>query len=239
MIHAEATIFCHDDKAMSVQIPRGTVLYCTRMTTTTFSVRVGRSTKSRLEKLAKSTGRSRSFLAAEAIVAYLDTNEWQVAGIQKALSSLDRRKGISHPHVSEWIASWETRKERPAHCALTFEVRPYLQVSRAWGQGGDNIVGGDGSADALEFKLPNRLDGYGVLDRHQNTRANQNLTGLSFVAQPGCDIGHRPDSGIIEASFEADSAERGMPVRYADTKADLVAQPPPLVRQRSDGVAHI
>jgi RHH-type transcriptional regulator, rel operon repressor / antitoxin RelB len=64
------------------------------MTTTTFSVRVGRSTKHRLEKLAKTTGRSRSFLAAEAIVAYLDTNEWQVAGITKALTSLDRGKAI-------------------------------------------------------------------------------------------------------------------------------------------------
>ena len=37
------------------------------MTTTTFSVRVGRSTKSRLEQHAKNTGRSRSFLTAEAI----------------------------------------------------------------------------------------------------------------------------------------------------------------------------
>ena len=83
------------------------------MTTTTFSVRVGRSTKHRLEKLAKNTGRSRSFLAAEAISAYLDTNDWQVAGIQKALASLDRGKGIPHTRVSEWIASWETRKERP------------------------------------------------------------------------------------------------------------------------------
>ena len=57
---------------------------------------MGRSTKSRLEKLAKSTGRSRSFLAAEAISAYLDTNEWQVDGITKALTSLDRGKGIAH-----------------------------------------------------------------------------------------------------------------------------------------------
>jgi RHH-type transcriptional regulator, rel operon repressor / antitoxin RelB len=82
------------------------------MTTTTFSVRVGRSTKSRLEKLAKSTGRSRSFLAAEAISAYLDTNEWQVAGITTAVSSLDRGKGIAHARVSDWVTSWETRKER-------------------------------------------------------------------------------------------------------------------------------
>ena len=43
---------------------------------------------------------------------YLDTNEWQVAGITKALSSLDRGKGIAHARVSEWVASWETRKER-------------------------------------------------------------------------------------------------------------------------------
>jgi predicted transcriptional regulator len=82
------------------------------MTTTTFSVRVGRSTKSRLERLAKNTGRSRSFLAAEAISAYLDINEWQVAGITKAIASLDRGKGIAHARVSEWISSWETRKER-------------------------------------------------------------------------------------------------------------------------------
>jgi RHH-type transcriptional regulator, rel operon repressor / antitoxin RelB len=82
------------------------------MTTTTFSIRVGRSTKSRLEKLAKSTGRSRAFLAAEAISAYLDINEWQVAGLTKALASLDRGKGIAHERVSDWVASWETPKER-------------------------------------------------------------------------------------------------------------------------------
>jgi RHH-type transcriptional regulator, rel operon repressor / antitoxin RelB len=84
------------------------------MTTTTFSVRVGRSTKSRLEKLAKSTGRSRSFLAAEAISAYLDTNEWQVAGITTALSSLGRGMSMAHSRVSEWVTSWETCRERPA-----------------------------------------------------------------------------------------------------------------------------
>jgi RHH-type rel operon transcriptional repressor/antitoxin RelB len=80
---------------------QGSVLYCTHMNTTTFSVRVERSTKSRLEKFAKSTGRSRAFLAAEAISAYLDTNEWQISGITKALASLDRGKGIKHARVSE------------------------------------------------------------------------------------------------------------------------------------------
>jgi predicted transcriptional regulator len=81
------------------------------MNTETFSVRLDPSAKKRLQKLAKNTGRSRSFLAAEAISAYLDTNEWQVAGIIKALASLDRGNGIAHARVSEWVA-WETRKER-------------------------------------------------------------------------------------------------------------------------------
>jgi RHH-type transcriptional regulator, rel operon repressor / antitoxin RelB len=83
------------------------------MNTDTFSVRLNQEAKARLQKLAKSTGRSRSFLAAEAIVVYLDINEWQVAGITKALSSLDRGKGIAHDRVRNWFASWETRKERP------------------------------------------------------------------------------------------------------------------------------
>jgi len=84
------------------------------MNTDTFSVRVDRSTRSRLEKLAKSTGRSRSFLAAEAITAYLDTNEWQISGIMDALSSLDRGRGIPHERVKQWVRSWETNGERPS-----------------------------------------------------------------------------------------------------------------------------
>jgi RHH-type transcriptional regulator, rel operon repressor / antitoxin RelB len=82
------------------------------MNTDTVSVRLARSTKQRLQQLAKSTGRSRAFLAAEAIEAYLDINEWQVAGILGAIASLDRGKGIPHERVKEWVTSWETRKER-------------------------------------------------------------------------------------------------------------------------------
>ena len=44
-----------------------------------------------LQKLAKSTGRSRSFLAAKAINDYLGLNEWQVSGIQR---SRDRREAV-------------------------------------------------------------------------------------------------------------------------------------------------
>jgi predicted transcriptional regulator len=84
------------------------------MASTTFTVRVEDSVKERLEKLAERTGRSRSFLAAEAISEYLDVNEWQIAGINEAIASLDRDEGIAHQAVKEWVSSWNTRHERPA-----------------------------------------------------------------------------------------------------------------------------
>jgi RHH-type rel operon transcriptional repressor/antitoxin RelB len=80
---------------------------------TTFTVRVDPVVKKRLEKLAKSTGRSRSYLAAEAINEYLDINEWQVAGIKRAIASLDRGEGVPHGRIKDWVASWGSESERP------------------------------------------------------------------------------------------------------------------------------
>ena len=84
------------------------------MPSTTFTVRVETDVKKRLEKLAKSTGRSRSFLAAEAIGEFVDVNEWQIAGIRAAMLSLDRGESIPHEQVKQWVKSWGSRKERPA-----------------------------------------------------------------------------------------------------------------------------
>jgi predicted transcriptional regulator len=83
------------------------------VSSTTFTIRVESKVKKRLEKLAKSTGRSRSFLAAEAIHEYLDVNEWQVAGVKHAIASLDRGEGVPHQQVKDWIASWGQKDERP------------------------------------------------------------------------------------------------------------------------------
>jgi RHH-type rel operon transcriptional repressor/antitoxin RelB len=84
------------------------------MSSATFTVRVDSAIKKRLEKLAKSTGRSRSFLAAEAIGEYVDVNEWQVAGIKRAMESMDRGEGIPHKQVEEWVRSWGRGKEKSA-----------------------------------------------------------------------------------------------------------------------------
>jgi RHH-type rel operon transcriptional repressor/antitoxin RelB len=84
------------------------------MSSATFTARVDSAVKKRLERLAKSTGRSRSYLAAEAIGEYVDVNEWQIAGIRAAIQSLDRGESIPHEQVKEWVQSWGSRKERPA-----------------------------------------------------------------------------------------------------------------------------
>jgi RHH-type rel operon transcriptional repressor/antitoxin RelB len=83
------------------------------MRSTTFTVRVDAAAKKRLERLARDTGRSRSFLAAEAINDYLDVNEWQVAGIKRAIVSLDRGEGVPLERVKDWVESWGSSKERP------------------------------------------------------------------------------------------------------------------------------
>jgi RHH-type transcriptional regulator, rel operon repressor / antitoxin RelB len=83
------------------------------MSSTTFTVRAETEVKKRLEKLAKSTGRSRSILAPEAS-EYLHVNEWQVAGVRKAISSLDHASGIPHEMVKSWVNSWGGKRERSA-----------------------------------------------------------------------------------------------------------------------------
>jgi predicted transcriptional regulator len=83
------------------------------MASATFTVRIDTSAKKRLERLAKSTGRTRSFLAAEAINEYLEINEWQVAGVKRAMASLDRGEGIAHDEVKDWVASWGSAEEKP------------------------------------------------------------------------------------------------------------------------------
>jgi predicted transcriptional regulator len=81
----------------------------------TLTVRVPQKTKKRLEALAKNTKRSKSFLAAEAITAYLETEAWQVERIKAAIKNADAHpeEGIPHEAVDRWLASWGTPGELP------------------------------------------------------------------------------------------------------------------------------
>jgi predicted transcriptional regulator len=81
---------------------------------TTLSVRIDAATKKQLEALARRTRRSKSFLAAEAIAAFVDAESWQLDEIQGSLRELDEGRGVAHEDVSTWLRSWGGKRERKA-----------------------------------------------------------------------------------------------------------------------------
>jgi predicted transcriptional regulator len=74
--------------------------------TETLSIRIDAGTKLRLDALSKQSKRSKSFLAAEAITAYVEAEEWQLGEIRSAIAELDAGHGVSHEKVVKWLNSW-------------------------------------------------------------------------------------------------------------------------------------
>lgn len=69
------------------------------MTDTTLTIRISSEMKDKLGRLAKDTRRSKSFLAAEAVSAYVDHELEIVEGIQRGLDAItagDTDRFISH-----------------------------------------------------------------------------------------------------------------------------------------------
>ena len=77
----------------------------------TLSIRLDACTKLRLDILAKRSKRSKSFLAAEAIAAYVQAEEWQLAEIDAGLEELNAGEGIGNGEVSMWLRSWGQKGE--------------------------------------------------------------------------------------------------------------------------------
>jgi predicted transcriptional regulator len=72
----------------------------------TVTVRLSRDAHDRLKELARSTQRTPSFLAAEAIAAYLETQAWQVAAIEEAVRKADSGGPfVDHEAVVKWARS--------------------------------------------------------------------------------------------------------------------------------------
>lgn len=82
--------------------------------TETLSIRIDADTKKRLDALSKRSRRSKSFLAAEAISAYVDSEEWQLGEIQAGIAELDAGKVVSHEKASEWLKTWGKTGEKKA-----------------------------------------------------------------------------------------------------------------------------
>jgi RHH-type transcriptional regulator, rel operon repressor / antitoxin RelB len=81
------------------------IQHTTRMSEV-MTIRVDRKTKGRLEKLARAMERSKSYLAAEAIRAYVELNEWQIAEIKAALKEADAGDFASDKEVDRVVKKW-------------------------------------------------------------------------------------------------------------------------------------
>ena len=82
--------------------------------TETLSIRIDAETKKRLDALSKRSKRSKSFLAAEAIAAYVESENWQLGELQAGIAELESGQEVSHEKVSKWLNSWGKQRESKA-----------------------------------------------------------------------------------------------------------------------------
>jgi predicted transcriptional regulator len=70
------------------------------------SSRVDKAVSGKLDRLAKATSRSRSFLISEAIRAYVEDQAWQIETIEEGLKQADRGKFASCDNVRQTFAKF-------------------------------------------------------------------------------------------------------------------------------------
>lgn len=76
------------------------------MKATSVNLRIQPATKDRLERLARVTRRSKSYLVEAAIEQYLDQNEWQLREIEEGLKEIEEGRVVSH---EELLKRWEAK----------------------------------------------------------------------------------------------------------------------------------
>jgi RHH-type transcriptional regulator, rel operon repressor / antitoxin RelB len=74
---------------------------------TTITVRIEDDIKDRLDALAESTQSSKSFLAAEAIRAYVENNDWQVGETKAAVEEADAGDFATATEMAKFANRWK------------------------------------------------------------------------------------------------------------------------------------
>ncbi|HTT78733.1 MAG TPA: ribbon-helix-helix domain-containing protein [Stellaceae bacterium] len=69
--------------------------------TTVVTARIDAALKAKLEALSRSTKRSKSYLAAEAIAAYVELNQWQVGEVEAGIAELDAGNALDAAQAAE------------------------------------------------------------------------------------------------------------------------------------------
>jgi RHH-type rel operon transcriptional repressor/antitoxin RelB len=74
---------------------------------TTMTIRLEDEVKDRLDVLAEATQRSKSFLAAEAIRMFVESNEWQIHEIRAGLKEADAGDFAGDKDVAALARKWK------------------------------------------------------------------------------------------------------------------------------------
>ncbi len=81
--------------------------------TTTITVRLPVGTRRDLEALAKSTGRNRTTLAAEAIERFVAQQRWQIAQIEEGIQAADNDDFATEEEMDAFWATYGLEPETP------------------------------------------------------------------------------------------------------------------------------
>jgi predicted transcriptional regulator len=71
------------------------------------TIRLEPDVKKRLDRLAAATDRSKSFLAAEAVRAYVENNEWQIEEVRAALEEANTEDFATDKDVAKLARKWK------------------------------------------------------------------------------------------------------------------------------------
>lgn len=78
---------------------------------TTMTIRLEEEVRDRLDRLAESTQRSKSFLAAEAIREFVENNEWQIAEVRAALKEANAGDFASDKDLAVVAKKWKVNAD--------------------------------------------------------------------------------------------------------------------------------
>ena len=76
---------------------------------TTLSLRIPTKTLEQLGQLAEATGKSRNFIAVQAMQDFIEREAWQVAEIMQALKEADAGDFASNEEIAALDAKWGYR----------------------------------------------------------------------------------------------------------------------------------
>lgn len=81
------------------------------------TVRVPDEMKYQMDALAEATGRTRSWIAAEAIRQYVDSESWQIGEIRKALEEADAGDFVEDEEMERVFNKWSPARRGDANAS--------------------------------------------------------------------------------------------------------------------------